>query len=320
MGVSKVEYGGNTIVDLTGDTVNAGNLLMGATAHNAAGDIVEGTVTLHGKNLLHNADWAYSLVNQRKHSGAVQNAYCIDRWVGNGSVAPIAGKHIVLTAGTTMTQLMEIIPAAVMGKQCTFSVDNNGTVEEVPISFPSGTTDAAEVANLSFGTVSLDFAAGTYSLNGISSSYVPQIVISVNRAAYIRRVYLELGESSHMEQSPPENFENALSLCQRYYLPLSSVVRYPLTRVFSKEIDGMVPVPVTMRVTPTMIGTYKIMVGNTAMDSLPEYDDSMEITFSIASFGSNALPVRANTSIAHGKTLTDNMCLQVTEAALSADL
>ena len=44
MGVSKVDFAGNTLVDLTGDSVTPETLLEGATAHNAAGDEIDGVM------------------------------------------------------------------------------------------------------------------------------------------------------------------------------------------------------------------------------------------------------------------------------------
>lgn len=46
MGVSKVDLNGETLIDLTGDTVNSTNLLEGATAHGADGEEVKGAVTV----------------------------------------------------------------------------------------------------------------------------------------------------------------------------------------------------------------------------------------------------------------------------------
>lgn len=46
MGVSRVDYGGETLVDLTGDTVNPSVLLQGETAHGADGETVEGEVKI----------------------------------------------------------------------------------------------------------------------------------------------------------------------------------------------------------------------------------------------------------------------------------
>lgn len=46
MGISKVDFGKNTLIDLTGDSVNAASLLRGKTAHNAAGEQIVGEVDL----------------------------------------------------------------------------------------------------------------------------------------------------------------------------------------------------------------------------------------------------------------------------------
>lgn len=45
MAVNKVIYGGNTLVDLTGDTVTANDLAEGITATGANGDKVVGVMT-----------------------------------------------------------------------------------------------------------------------------------------------------------------------------------------------------------------------------------------------------------------------------------
>lgn len=43
MGVSKVVYGANTLIDLTGDTITAADLMQGKTAHGADGEPITGT-------------------------------------------------------------------------------------------------------------------------------------------------------------------------------------------------------------------------------------------------------------------------------------
>lgn len=43
MAISKVVYGGNTLIDLTADTVNADKVLKGYTAHGADGESITGT-------------------------------------------------------------------------------------------------------------------------------------------------------------------------------------------------------------------------------------------------------------------------------------
>lgn len=48
MGISKVNFGGDTLIDLTNDSVDAASLLKGTTAHNAAGEQVVGTLDVKG--------------------------------------------------------------------------------------------------------------------------------------------------------------------------------------------------------------------------------------------------------------------------------
>ena len=43
MAISKIVYGGNTLIDLTSDTVTKEKLLKGATAHGADGEVITGT-------------------------------------------------------------------------------------------------------------------------------------------------------------------------------------------------------------------------------------------------------------------------------------
>ena len=45
MAINKIVYGGNTLIDLTSDTVAAENLLSGFTAHDRSGAIITGTCT-----------------------------------------------------------------------------------------------------------------------------------------------------------------------------------------------------------------------------------------------------------------------------------
>lgn len=45
MAINKVVYGTQTLIDLTGDTVEAGKILDGYTAHDKAGEVITGTCT-----------------------------------------------------------------------------------------------------------------------------------------------------------------------------------------------------------------------------------------------------------------------------------
>lgn len=46
MAISKVVYGGTTLIDLTADTVAASTLVSGTTAHKADGASVTGTLVI----------------------------------------------------------------------------------------------------------------------------------------------------------------------------------------------------------------------------------------------------------------------------------
>ena len=45
MAISKVIFGGDTLIDLTADTVTADQILKGKTAHGADGEVITGTCT-----------------------------------------------------------------------------------------------------------------------------------------------------------------------------------------------------------------------------------------------------------------------------------
>lgn len=49
MGVSRVDFDGETLVDLTGDTVTPQSLLSGYSAHNKAGELIEGLAVIPTK-------------------------------------------------------------------------------------------------------------------------------------------------------------------------------------------------------------------------------------------------------------------------------
>lgn len=50
MAKNKIIYNGNTLIDLTGDTVTADKLMQGYTAHDRSGVLINGTI-IDGNNL-----------------------------------------------------------------------------------------------------------------------------------------------------------------------------------------------------------------------------------------------------------------------------
>lgn len=45
MAISRVDFGGRTLIDLTNDSVTSATLMAGETAHNAAGQLIVGTAS-----------------------------------------------------------------------------------------------------------------------------------------------------------------------------------------------------------------------------------------------------------------------------------
>lgn len=69
MGVNKVEYGSNTLVDLTSDTVTPDTLLKGITAHNAAGNLIVGTGSCGGHTIINSSGTAVTQRDGLQFSG-----------------------------------------------------------------------------------------------------------------------------------------------------------------------------------------------------------------------------------------------------------
>lgn len=265
----------------------------------------------YSPNLLHNADWAYSLINQRGHSGAVSDAYCIDRWIGNGTVTPVAGQHVTLATGTTMTQRMEIIPAALLGKTCTFAIDANGMAESATITFPSTVGDAANMVELSNCTVELGFVSVSSTLIcGVASTSVPYIKITVAADINVKRVFLELGEASHMAEAPPRDITLNTVTCQRYCKAFDRYAMHRASAITQSGILTTLPIAVPFRSTPS------IESGSLEIRSLNNVTES-DFVFSIGALGRDFVRIDA-VKASHG--LTDGALRMETVVLISAEL
>lgn len=96
MAISKVVYGGNVLIDLTGDTIKADKLLKGYTAHGADGEVVTGTcdfdantqdATANAAEIL-DGKTAYNKAN--KVTGTMKNNGAV-----SGKISTKAGQYTV---------------------------------------------------------------------------------------------------------------------------------------------------------------------------------------------------------------------------------
>lgn len=90
---NKVIYGGNTLIDLTEDTVNANNLLAGATAHDASGQRVTGIVTVPTALSQLTDDSTHRLVTDTEKS----------TWNAKPSTTDVNNKHKVTSKQVDLT-------------------------------------------------------------------------------------------------------------------------------------------------------------------------------------------------------------------------
>lgn len=245
-------------------------------------------------NLLHNADWGYSLVNQRIHNGAISNNFCIDRWIGNGTVTPSNnGDYVTLAAGTTMKQNMEIIPNALTGQYVTVAYqDDNNNIYSTQIQFPSTTSDTSTTTTCGYRmTVTVGFKSGSYTLNTISCTSVPYIIFNnnSNAAINIKRVWMELGAVCHLATTPPNDFITNLLICSRYFYFTSNMSRFlRAARITTQEIYFDLSIPVPLRRSPSAIDSFIVVDSNVAQTRL-YYKQSGSDTFSLFSSASDTI-------------------------------
>lgn len=96
MAVSKVIYGGETLIDLTGDTVTADKLLTGVKAHGADGELITGTCTFDANTQDATASAAEILAGRtaynkaNKITGTMKNNGAVA-----GKITTKAGKYVV---------------------------------------------------------------------------------------------------------------------------------------------------------------------------------------------------------------------------------
>lgn len=120
MAVSKVVYGGNTLIDLTGDTVEASTLLKGVKAHGADGELITGTCDFDANTQDATATAAEILAGKtaynkaNKLTGTMKNNGAV-----SGSISTKAGTYTVAQGyhdgsgkvGISSAEQAKLIPA-----------------------------------------------------------------------------------------------------------------------------------------------------------------------------------------------------------------
>lgn len=303
--------------------------LEGDTTHRTVTDaekVAWSAKSDYNPNLLHNADWAFALVNQRGHSGAVSEEYCIDRWIGSGTVMPAAGQHVALSKGTTMTQRMEILPAALGDKQLCFSIDIDGEIQSIPIVFPSVGSVYSNGISLDGCDVELGFvsSSGT-SICGVQSTAIPYLKITPTADINIKRPFLEFGKVSHMVKTPPRDYGDVLLTCQRYFVVYgTSSLSYPCLAVAQNETTGtmIVNLPCAMRtvsLTAVITGSPTLRMGTKDYGTINSFSQARNSSANSLHGIFNAVADETNGGMTEGITYIVRMAAG-TSISFSADL
>lgn len=94
--INKVIYGGQTLIDLTADTVTADKILSGYTAHDKSGAVITGTSTYDSDTSSDTAAVAEILVNKTAHARGTQLTGTMpNNGAISGSISTVAGEYTV---------------------------------------------------------------------------------------------------------------------------------------------------------------------------------------------------------------------------------
>lgn len=157
MAVNKVIYNGNTLVDLTSDTVDATNLLYGITAHDKSGAVIIGECTYDADTTDANAQAAEILANKTAYaSGNKITGTMPNRGEVTGTISTVAGSYTIPngyhdgsgSVSIDATEQAKIIPSNI----------RNG----VEILGVTGTMSGSEDVSAQTKTLTPTAAGGTY--------------------------------------------------------------------------------------------------------------------------------------------------------------
>lgn len=96
MAISKVVYGGNTLIDLTADTITADKLLKGYTAHGADGEVVNGSCEYDANTQDATAKAAEILAGKTAYNKGVKiTGEMKNNGAVSGAISTKAGKYTV---------------------------------------------------------------------------------------------------------------------------------------------------------------------------------------------------------------------------------
>lgn len=154
MGINKVNYGSTTLIDISNDTVTAGSMLSGTTAHDNSGAAITGSIESKSSSDL-TASGATVTAPAGYYASSASKA------VSSGSAtapATITGSSATVSAGTntlTLSKTVSVTPDVTAGYVSSGEAGNSSVSLTASV-----TTKAA--ATITPGTTNQTISAGTY--------------------------------------------------------------------------------------------------------------------------------------------------------------
>lgn len=234
-------------------------------------------------NLLDNSNFAIAQAGYGGTHGT--QVYAADRWKGSGTGATFAagsGGGLSITCGTGSAGCTQVIanPPAVGAYFSFVVVSGNTTV------IASGTwTGTEQDATATSGMLTATVNAGSVQISIASGSATVD--------------YCMLLEGGYTPKTLPPweapDYTMELLTCQRYAVsPGPANNYYPYTQITGSVIDFLVPIPIEMRIIPTLSAKMNIYGANIQ-------GVQTGFTFSVTGMGNGSLTIRATKSN-HGLT------------------
>jgi hypothetical protein len=259
-------------------------------------------------------NWYYgNPVNQRgltTYANTSTAGYTIDRWkVTQATLSIITGGIRLVNASSSYYNFVQFVenPSIYSGKQVTLSMK---------IKISGGTLRYGIKANgADFGynyvdTTNTGIVSNTCTLpTGLTELYIFLIPQTVGGTFEIESIKLELGPISTLSNDSPPNYGEELAKCQRFGYMWKQYSLYPGVQYSADYIDFCIPLPVAMRITPSIVN------GDLSVNGMHTgWAFAMATTYNNASY----LRLRATKST-HG--ITNSAYLEVdSDCFLSSDL
>lgn len=151
--INKVIYGGNTLIDLTADTVIASGLQSGLTAHDKSGAVITGTNTYDADTSDADASQAEILLNKTAYVNGVKLTGTMpNRGAVSGTISTKAGTYTVPngyhdgsgTVGISSTEQAKIIASNIKAGIQILGVTGNYSGEAVNVQAKTATPSTSQ--------------------------------------------------------------------------------------------------------------------------------------------------------------------------------